>query len=70
MAQALVAADLGNTSLGRQIAVQNYQAASFLQRFVQRYDHFLAGCLDRILTFSKHRQTGHGNRRLVDMPRL
>ena len=42
MAQAFVTADFRHASFGRKIAVQDDQAASLLQRLVQRRDHFLA----------------------------
>ena len=46
MAQAFVPADLGDAAFGREIAAQNHQAASLLQRLVQRRNHFLAGRFD------------------------
>ena len=67
MAQAFVAADLGHASLGREVAVQNHQAAGFLQRLVQRRNHFLVRRFDGASCFSAQRLAAHRHRVLVKM---
>ena len=68
MAEALVAADFGHASLGRQVAVQDYQAAGFLQRPIERSDHFLAGSFPRFSPLRRKRLAGDGERRPLAWP--
>ena len=65
MCQALMATDLHHTALGRDIAVQDHQAASLLQRMIERRDHRLARCLFRGVRFFPESAPGHGHGRSV-----
>ncbi len=67
MAQAFVAADLGHASLGREIAVQDHQAAGFLQRLVQRRNHFLARRFDGGSSFGGQSLAAYGGHVPMEM---
>ena len=66
----LVAGELHDAALGREVAAQDREAAGRLQRVVERADDALAGRLGGRVGDLPHRLAGHGDRVRVQDPEL